>query len=82
MAHEPGTENHTNIPSALDAAGAPTGWLGRTKGMILSGGWETWARGASQALSDLLAQLWYVEVFDPQWNRQDALLPSVIDALS
>jgi hypothetical protein len=43
---------------------------------------QDWANETNDTLALLLADSWYVEILDPVWGRDDALLPAVLGALT
>ena len=40
-----------------------------------------WAAETNETLALVLADAWYVEIFDPAWGRNDVLFAAVFEAL-
>lgn len=81
VAHGPGEASTAAIPVTLDGAEVVT-VLGSSETPITSDQVQDWAEETNETLALLLADSWYVEIFDPAWGRNDVLLPAVLAALT
>ena len=81
VAHGPGEASTAAIPVTLDGAEVVT-VLGSSETPITSDQVQDWAEETNETLALLLADSWYVEIFDPAWGRNDVLLPAVLGALT
>ena len=81
VAHAPGESSQASIPVTLGNGDVVT-VLGSSEGPVGEDQLRDWAEEANDNLALLLAESWYVEVFDPVWGRNGALLPAVLAALT
>ncbi len=81
VGHAPGEMSRASIPVTLQDAEIVT-VLGTSESPIEAGQLKDWAAEANESLALVLAESWYVEVFDPVWGRDGVLLPAVLDALT
>lgn len=80
VAHAPGEASSASIPVTVKDDAVAT-VLGSSEGPLGSDQLRDWAAESNETLALVLADAWYVEVFDPVWGRKDALLPAVLEAL-
>jgi hypothetical protein len=80
VAHAPGETSQASIPVTLREDAVVT-VLGSSEGPVSEEQLRDWTEEANETLALLLAESWYVEVFDPAWGRSDTLLPAVLEAL-
>ncbi|MEQ4520933.1 hypothetical protein ABLI39_16405 [Pseudarthrobacter sp. B907] len=81
VAHAPGEMSRASIPVTLQEAEIVT-VLGTSESPIEADQLQDWSAEANEALALVLAESWYVEIFDPVWGRDGVLLPAVLDALT
>lgn len=81
VAHAPGEAGQASIPVTLRDDEVVT-VLGSGEAPIGDKQLSDWADEANEALALVLAESWYVEVFDPVWGRNGVLLPAVLKALA
>ncbi|MCX6498493.1 MAG: hypothetical protein NTU93_06785 [Arthrobacter sp.] len=81
VGHAPGEMSSASIPVTLQDGEIVT-VLGTSESPIEADQLKDWAAEANESLALVLAESWYVEVFDPVWGRDGALLPAVLDALT
>ena len=81
VAHAPGEASQSSIPVTLQDGEVAT-VLGSSEGPTGEEQLRDWSEEANDTLALLLAESWYVEVFDPVWGRNDVLLPAVLKALA
>ncbi|BCW65338.1 hypothetical protein NicSoilB4_01010 [Arthrobacter sp. NicSoilB4] len=80
VAHAPGETSQASIPVTLWNDDVVT-VLGSSEGPVSEEQLRDWTEEANETLALLLAESWYVEVFDPVWGRNGVLLPAVLEAL-
>lgn len=80
VAHAPGEESSASIPVTVQEDAVVT-VLGSSEGPVGEDQLRDWAAETNETLALVLADAWYVEVFDPVWGRNDALLTAVFEAL-
>jgi hypothetical protein len=56
--------------------------LGSSESPVTPEQLNDWSEEANDALALVLADSWYVEIFDPVWGRNEILLPAVLQALT
>lgn len=81
VAHAPGEASQSSIPVTLRDGDVVT-VLGSSEGPVGDDQLRDWAEEANESLALVLADSWYVEVFDPVWGRNGVLLPAVLGALA
>lgn len=81
IAHAPGEVSQASVPVTLHDGEVVT-VLGSSENPVASEQIQDWARETNDALALLLADSWYVELFDPVWGRQQHLLPAVLESLT
>jgi hypothetical protein len=81
VAHAPGEASQSSIPVTLQDGEVAT-VLGSSEGPAGEDQLRDWSEEANDTLALLLADSWYVEVFDPVWGRNGLLLPAVLTALT
>ncbi|MET4093787.1 hypothetical protein [Arthrobacter sp. UYCu712] len=81
VAHAPGEANQSSIPVTLRDGDVVT-VLGSSEGPVGDDQLRDWAEEANESLALVLADSWYVEVFDPVWGRNGVLLPAVLGTLA
>ena len=81
VAHAPGEASQASIPVTLRDDAVVT-VLGSSEVPVSEEQLRDWTEEANETLALLLAESWYVEVFDPVWGRNGVLLPAVLDALA
>lgn len=81
VAHAPGEASQSSIPVTLQDGEVAT-VLGSSEGPAGEDQLRDWSEEANDTLALLLAESWYVEVFDPVWGRNGLLLPAVLTALA
>jgi len=81
VAHAPGEASSASIPVTLDGDDVVT-VLGSSETPLDEEQVQDWADETNETLALLLADSWYVEILDPVWGRNDALLPAVFEALT
>lgn len=81
VAHAPGEASSASIPVTLDGGEVVT-VLGSSENPVTEEQIRDWAEETNESLALLLADSWYVEVLDPEWGRNDVLLPAVFAALT
>ena len=79
VAHAPGEASQASIPVTLQDGEVAT-VLGSSEGPAGEEQLRDWSEEANDALALLLADSWYVELFDPVWGRNGVLLPAVLTA--
>lgn len=80
VAHAPAESSQASIPVTLLGDAVVT-VLGSSEGPVSEEQLRDWTEEANETLALLLAESWYVEVFDPVWGRHGVLLPAVLEAL-
>ena len=81
VAHAPGEASQSSIPVTLQDGDVAT-VLGSSEGPAGEEQLRDWSEEANDTLALLLAESWYVEVFDPVWGRNGVLLPAVLKTLA
>jgi hypothetical protein len=81
VAHAPGEASQSSIPVTLQDGEVAT-VLGSSEGPTGEEQLRDWSREANETLALLLAESWYVEIFDPVWGRNGVLMPAVLQALA
>lgn len=81
VAHAPGEASQSSIPVTLQDGEVAT-VLGSSEGPAGEEQLRDWSEEANDTLALLLAESWFVEVFDPVWGRNGLLLPAVLTALA
>jgi hypothetical protein len=81
VAHAPGEVSQASIPVTVQDGEVAT-VLGSSEGPTGEEQLRDWSAEANDTLALLLADSWYVEVFDPVWGRNGVLLPAVLTALA
>lgn len=81
VAHAPGENSQASIPVTVRDGEVVT-VLGSSEGPVGDDQLRDWSAEANDSLALVLADSWYVEVFDPVWGRNGELLPAVLDALA
>ena len=81
VGHAPGEMSRASIPVTLQDAEIVT-VLGTSESPIEADQLRDWAAEANESLALVLAESWYVEVFDPVWGRDGVLLAAVLEALT
>ncbi|MET3919281.1 hypothetical protein [Arthrobacter sp. UYEF20] len=81
VAHAPGEASQASIPVTLRDGEVVT-VLGSSEGPVGDDQLRDWSQEANESLALVLADAWYVEVFDPVWGRNGVLLPAVLEALA
>ncbi|QCB95951.1 hypothetical protein E5206_02545 [Arthrobacter sp. PAMC25564] len=81
VAHAPGEASQSSIPVTLRDGEVVT-VLGSSEGPVGDDQLRDWSEEANESLALVLADSWYVEVFDPVWGRNGVLLPAVLEALT
>ena len=80
VAHAPGEASQASIPVTLRDGEVVT-VLGSSESPAGDDELRDWSEEANDSLALLLAESWYVEVFDPVWGRNGVLLSAVLTAL-
>jgi hypothetical protein len=80
VAHAPGESSSASIPVTVQDGDVVT-VLGSSEEPVAEDQLRDWADESNETLALVLADAWYVEVFDPVWGRNDVLLPAVLEAL-
>ncbi|MGY2744361.1 DUF6919 domain-containing protein [Pseudarthrobacter sp. O4] len=81
VAHAPGEASQASIPVTLRGGEVVT-VLGSSEVPVGDDQLRDWSEEANESLALVLADAWYVEVFDPVWGRNGVLLPAVLGALA
>lgn len=81
VAHAPGETSSAAIPVTRAGTEVST-VLGSSENPVSEAQIRDWAEETNDSLALLLADSWYVEVFDPAWGRNSLLLPEVLAALT
>lgn len=81
VAHAPGEASQASIPVTVQQDEVVT-VLGSSETPLAPEQLNGWSEEANDALALVLADSWYVEVFDPVWGRNEILLPAVLEALT
>jgi hypothetical protein len=81
VAHAPGEASQSSIPVTVRDGEVVT-VLGSSEGPVGDDQLRDWAEEANETLALVLADAWYVEVFDPVWGRNGVLLPGLLAALA
>ena len=81
VVHAPGEASQASIPVTLRDEAVVT-VLGSSEGPVAEEQLRDWSEETNETLALLLAESWYVEVFDPVWGRNGVLLPAVLNALA
>jgi hypothetical protein len=81
VAHAPGEASQASIPVTLRDGEVVT-VLGSSEGPVGDDQLRDWSEESSDSLALVLAESWYVEIFDPVWGRNGVLLPAVLRALT
>jgi hypothetical protein len=80
VVHAPGEASSASIPVTVQD-GAVVTVLGSSEEPVGEDQLRDWAAEANETLALVLADAWYVEIFDPVWGRNDVLLEAVFEAL-
>lgn len=80
VVHAPGETSSASIPVTVQDGDVVT-VLGSSEEPVAEDQLKDWAEESNETLALVLADAWYVEVFDPVWGRNDVLLPAVFEAL-
>jgi hypothetical protein len=80
VAHAPGEASSASIPVTVQDDAVVT-VLGSSEGPVDEDQLKDWAAESNETLALVLADAWYVEIFDPVWARNTVLLPAVLEAL-
>ncbi len=80
VAHAPGETSSASIPVTVQDDDVVT-VLGSSEGPVGEDQLRDWAAETNETLALVLADAWYVEIFDPVWGRNDVLLTAVFEAL-
>jgi len=80
VAHAPGEASSASIPVTVQNDAVVT-VLGSSEGPVDEDQLKDWAAESNEALALVLADAWYVEIFDPVWGRNTVLLPAALEAL-
>jgi hypothetical protein len=80
VAHAPGEASSASIPVTVQDDAVVT-VLGSSEGPVDEDQLKDWAAESNEALALVLADAWYVEIFDPVWGRNTVLLPAALEAL-
>lgn len=81
VAHAPGEASESSVPVTV-VDGEVVTVLGSSEGPVGEDQLRDWADEANETLALVLADSWYVEVFDPVWGRNGVLLPAMLKALA
>lgn len=81
VAHAPGEASQASIPVTVQQDEVVT-VLGSSETPVTPEQLNGWSEEANDALALVLADSWYVEIFDPVWGRNEILLPAVLKALT
>lgn len=81
MGHAPGETSRASIPVTLLDAEIVT-VLGSSEGPVEAEQLTDWSLETNESLALVLAESWYVEIFDPVWGRNDLLFDAVLGALA
>jgi hypothetical protein len=81
VAHAPGEASQASIPVTVQQDEVVT-VLGSSETPVTPEQLNGWSEEANDALALVLADSWYVEIFDPVWGRNEILLPAVLEALT
>ena len=73
--------SRASIPVTLQDAVIVT-VLGTSESPIEADELSDWSTEANESLALVLAESWYVEVFDPVWGRNEVLFDAVLEALT
>ena len=80
VVHDPGEASSVSIPVTVQDNDVAT-LLGSSEGPVGEDQLRDWAAETNETLALVLADAWYVEIFDPVWGRNDVLLAAVLEAL-
>ncbi|SDL72220.1 hypothetical protein SAMN04487916_11376 [Arthrobacter sp. ov407] len=80
VAHAPGETSSASIPVTVQDDDVVT-VLGSSEGPVGEDQLRDWAAETNETLALVLADAWYVEIFDPVWGQNDVLLTAVFEAL-
>jgi hypothetical protein len=80
VVHAPGEASTASIPVTVQDDAVVT-VLGSSEEPVGEDQLRDWAAETNETLALVLADAWYVEIFDPFWGRNDVLLPAVFEAL-
>lgn len=80
VGHAPGEVSRSSIPVTIRDGEVAT-VLGSSESPVEAAQFQDWSEETNEALALVLADSWYVEIFDPVWGRNNHLLPAVLDAL-
>lgn len=80
VAHAPGEASTASIPVTVQDGDVVT-VLGSSEEPVGEDQLRDWTAEANETLALVLADAWYVEIFDPVWGRNDVLLAAVFEAL-
>ncbi|PVZ60172.1 DUF6919 domain-containing protein [Arthrobacter sp. H-02-3] len=80
VVHAPGEASSASIPVTVQDDAVVT-VLGSSEEPVGEDQLRDWAAESNDTLALVLADAWYVEIFDPVWGRNDVLLPAVFEAL-
>lgn len=81
VAHAPGEASSASIPVTLHEDAVVT-VLGSSESPVGTEQLRDWSEEANETLALVLADSWYVEIFDPVWGSNGQLLPAVLAALA
>lgn len=81
VGHAPGEMSRASIPVTRQDAEIVT-VLGTSESPIEADELNDWSTEANESLALVLAESWYVEVFDPVWGRNGVLFDAVLEALT
>ncbi|WP_427134866.1 DUF6919 domain-containing protein [Pseudarthrobacter sp. S9] len=81
VAHAPGEASSASIPVTVQADAVVT-VLGTSESPTGAEELRDWSAEANETLALVLADAWFVEIFDPVWGRNDLLLPAVLEVLT
>lgn len=81
VGHAPGETSRASIPVTLLDAEIVT-VLGSSEGPVEAEQLTDWSLETNESLALVLAESWYVEIFDPVWGRNDLLFDAVLGALA
>lgn len=81
VVHAPGEASHASIPVTLHKD-AVTTVLGSSECPIDPEQLNDWSKETNETLALVLADSWYVEIFDPIWGRNHLLLPAIFKTLT
>lgn len=80
VAHAPGEPGRASIPVTLQGDEVIT-VLGTSESPADTDALSDWSAESNETLALLLAESWYLELFDPVWGRSGRLLAKVLETL-